>query len=227
MNLLAIDTSSTATWVVAQRADGTIAERRHVPAPGERPAHTTFGLAAAAELLDELGLQWSELQRIGVGTGPGSFTGLRAGLAAAAGLARRLEIPLVGFTTPQVLAESEAARPLLAVVDGRRRELFTERFLPDPGAVDALTVVRRDDVPSLGDLTGWLALGDGALLEADALRALGAEVPDAESARHRGTAAAIGRLVCAGAPQQPDLVRPTYGRDADAVPTAKREAGRG
>ncbi len=222
MNLLAIDTSASATWVVARRADGTLAARRHDPSGTERPAHTTLGLVLAAEVLAELELDWQALDRIGVGTGPGSFTGLRSGLSAAAGLARRLEIPLVGFTTPQVLAASATPRPLLAVVDGRRRELFVERFTgAAPGG--GLQVVRRDAVAELGDLTGWLAIGDGALLEAEALAALGAQVPAADSELHRGTPQAVAELVAAGEPQQADDVRPTYGREADAVPTAQRE----
>lgn len=236
MNLLAIDTSSAGTLVVARSASGAIAERRHEPGDGERPAHTTLGLVLAAQALDELGLTWTDLDRVGVGTGPGSFTGLRAGLSAAAGVARRLEIPLIGITAPALLAAGASVRagerPLLTVVDGRRRELFVERWtLSAPhgdgplatrngGGIDVLR--RADAAERLESLAGWLVVGDGALLERNALLALGADVPDLTDPVHALSAHALAELTIAGAPQHADLVRPTYGRDADAVPTAQR-----
>ncbi len=238
MNLLAIDTSSAGTLVVARSARGAIAERRHDPGTGERPAHTTLGLVLAAQALEELGLAWTDLSRVGVGTGPGSFTGLRAGLAAAAGIARRLDVPLVGVTATQLLAAGAAARagerPLLTIVDGRRRELFVERWtLAAPHGEGPLAgrsrggieVVRRAEVAArLESMAGWLVVGDGALLERDALLALGADVPEPGDAAHRLMGRALAELTASGTPEAADAVRPTYGRDADAVPTAQRAA---
>lgn len=236
MNLLAIDTSSAGTLVVARSGSGALAERRHVPGAGERPAHTTLGLVLAAQAIEELGLYWADLQRIGVGTGPGSFTGLRAGLSAAAGLARRLDIPLVGTTATEILAAGAVGRagdrPLVAVVDGRRRELFVERFtLAAPHgdgplaarSAGGIEVVRRADLADrLGALSGWLAIGDGALLEREGLLALGADVPDPEDPVHHLGGEPLAALTAIGDPQLADAVRPTYGRGADAVPTAQR-----
>lgn len=236
MNLLAIDTSSAGTLVVARSASGAIAERRHEPGEGERPAHTTLGLVLAAQALDELGLAWTDLERVGVGTGPGSFTGLRAGLSAAAGLARRLGIPLVGITAPELLAAGATVRagdrPVLTVVDGRRRELFVERWtLAAPHGDGPLAsrngagidVIRRADVAArLEHLAGWFVVGDGALLERDALLALGADVPEPGDPAHQLSGHALADLTATGAAQPADAIRPTYGRDADAVPTAKR-----
>ncbi|MFT4034731.1 MAG: tRNA (adenosine(37)-N6)-threonylcarbamoyltransferase complex dimerization subunit type 1 TsaB [Patulibacter sp.] len=241
MNLLAIDTSSSGTLVVARSADGRLAQRAHRPGAGQRPAHTTLGLSMAADALDELRLAWADLARVGVGIGPGSFTGLRAGLSAAAGLARRLSIPLIGVTATELLAAGAAAsagdRPILAVVDGRRRELFVQRWARigsgprTTGASDPpagwrggpLQVVSRADLTDvIGQLGGALAVGDGALLERDALLALGADVPGPDDLRHRLAAEPFAALVEAGAPADADTVRPAYGRDADAVPTAQR-----
>ncbi|MDQ8045637.1 MAG: tRNA (adenosine(37)-N6)-threonylcarbamoyltransferase complex dimerization subunit type 1 TsaB [Patulibacter sp.] len=241
MRLLAIDTSTASTIVVVD--DGSrVAVRRHDPEPGGRPAHTTAALPLAAEALDTLGLAWTDLDRIGVGIGPGSFTGLRSGLSAAAGLARRLEIPLVGVTSTQQLAHAAHARrglrqTVLAVVDGRRRELFVERFDGVPAEVvvgvslaehlDPVSrphVVARDQIDTLGSLDGVLAIGDGALLERDALLAAGADVPDPADALHGLDGHALAALTAAGRPQPADEVRPAYGRGADAVPTADRPA---
>jgi tRNA threonylcarbamoyladenosine biosynthesis protein TsaB len=240
VNLLAFDTSTAGTLVVARSAGGALAERRHIPGDGERPAHTTLGLVLAAQALDELGLTWADLDRVGIGVGPGSFTGLRAGLSAAAGLARRLAIPLVASTATELLAVGAVARagarPLLTVVDGRRRELFVERWTHAAAASDAplaarsasgITVARRSELAErLGGLADWLVVGDGAVLERDALLALGAEVPDPSDPVHQLSAEALATLTAIGVPQDADAVRPAYGRDADAVPTAQRPSPR-
>jgi tRNA threonylcarbamoyladenosine biosynthesis protein TsaB len=225
MNVLGIDTSTSATIVVASAGDRVVVHR-HDPIGRDRPRHTTDALPMAAAALAELGLGWNDLERIGVGIGPGSFTGLRSGLSAAAGLARRLAIPLVGVTSPQQLHHAvRTARgadvPMLAVVDGRRQELFVERFVPgEPER--GVEVVRRDAVASLDRLDGWLVVGDGALLEPDAFVALGADLLAADDPLHRLDGHALAALTRTGVPQPADAVRPAYGRDADAVPTAQR-----
>ena len=231
MRLLAIDTSSASTIVVAANGDQ-LAARRHDPEPPGRPEHTSLGLVLAAEALEELTVTWGELERIGVGVGPGSFTGLRSGLSAAAGLARRLEVPLVAVTTHAML--DHAAREahgndqrVLAVVDGRRKELFVACYLAaprDPADASEIEVVRRGEVEQLGGLGGWMAVGDGALLERGALEAAGAQVPPDGDPLHRLQAASLAALSRHGRPQAADAVRPAYGRRPDAVPTAQREA---
>lgn len=231
MRLLAIDTSTASTIVVA--ADGErLAQRRHDPEAGGRPEHTSLGLVLAADALAELSLGWNDLDRIGVGVGPGSFTGLRSGLSAAAGLARRLEVPLVGVTAHALIDHAARAsrgpgQPVLAVVDGRRKELFVARYLTapvDPADASAIHVVGRGEVGGLGALDGWLAVGDGALLECDALVAAGADVPPADDPLHRLQGPSLAALTRAGVPQLADAVRPAYGRRPDAIPTAEREA---
>ncbi len=231
MRLLAIDTSTASTIVVA--GDGErLAERRHDPEPGGRPEHTSLGLVLAAEALAELSLSWSDLERVGVGVGPGSFTGLRSGLSAAAGLARRLEVPLVGVTSPALLdhaarAERGAGQSVIAVVDGRRKELFVARLQAapaDPADASAIEVVARGGVGGLAPLGGWLAVGDGALLEREAFEAAGAQVPPAGDALHRLQASSLAALTRGGVPKLADTVRPAYGRRPDAIPTAEREA---
>lgn len=224
MKLLAIDTSSSATVVVAADGDR-LAVREHRPSGRERPQHTASSLVLANEALREIALGWDDLVRIGVGIGPGSFTGLRSGIAAAAGLARSLGCGVVAVpTTLQYAHAVRAALPsagaVLAVVDGRRGELFAERF--SNGLAGAgLERIRRDELAMLGDLTGVLACGDGAVLEAAAFSGLGAEMP-ANPALNMLQASSLAALTADGDPVDPDAVRPVYGRDADAVPTAER-----
>lgn len=231
MTLLAIDTSSASTIVVAATADR-IAARRHDPGDDGRPQHTSLGLVLAAEVLADLGLAWADLDRIGVGVGPGSFTGLRSGLSAAAGLARRLDVPLVPVTAHAILDHGARSAPgsttqVLAVVDGRRRELFVAQATgpgEDPGDASSIHVVGRDALDDLGDLHGWLAVGDGALLEESKLSARGADVPPAGDPRHLLSAEALAALTARGVAHPADAVRPAYGRRPDAIPTAEREA---
>ncbi|MGO9974178.1 MAG: tRNA (adenosine(37)-N6)-threonylcarbamoyltransferase complex dimerization subunit type 1 TsaB [Solirubrobacteraceae bacterium] len=101
-------------------------EARDDPPAGARPRHAQRLLALCAELADQAGgLQ--TVQRIAVGIGPGTFTGLRIGIATAHALARSLSVPLVGVCTLQALAvQAREAhdRPILSLIDARRGELF-------------------------------------------------------------------------------------------------------
>src|SRR4029078_6773104 len=90
---------------------------------GERSSRAVRVLADAEELFEQAGGKPRELRRLVVGTGPGSFTGVRMGLAAARGLAFALDLPLAGVSTLEALAAG--APGALPVVDAGRREVFT------------------------------------------------------------------------------------------------------
>lgn len=79
------------------------------------------------ELLAEAGLGWRDLRVIGVGTGPGNFTGVRLSVAAARGLALGLGIPAIGVTRLEALAHG-LPRPLLVAEDARRDEAYVQGF---------------------------------------------------------------------------------------------------
>src|SRR5437868_13644193 len=90
---------------------------------GERSSRAVRVLADVDELLEEAGAEPRELSRLIVGTGPGSFTGVRMGLAAARGLAFALDLQLAGVSTLDALAAgAPGARP---VVEAGRREVCT------------------------------------------------------------------------------------------------------
>ena len=142
MIVLGLDTATPATAVALRLDDGSITEARDDPAPGEHPGHATRLLAMAHELLRASGVRWSELERIAAGVGPGTFTGLRVGLATARGLAQSLSIELAGVSSLQALALpalaegiESADRPaaggkqaVLAVIDARRGEAFAAAY---------------------------------------------------------------------------------------------------
>jgi len=128
--VLGFDTATPATAVGLRLADGRVLEGRDDPGAGERPGHSTRLLPLAHDLLSQAGLGWRDVDRIAVGVGPGTFTGLRIGVASARGLAQSLGVDLVGVSSLRALAE--AAREdhdlVLAAIDARRREVFIAAY---------------------------------------------------------------------------------------------------
>ncbi|HVR04540.1 MAG TPA: tRNA (adenosine(37)-N6)-threonylcarbamoyltransferase complex dimerization subunit type 1 TsaB [Solirubrobacteraceae bacterium] len=150
MNVLGFDTATPATAVALRLADGATSHARDDPSPGERPGHTTRLLALAHGLLAQAGLRWSDLELIAVGVGPGTFTGLRVGVASARGLAQSLDVELVGVSTPRVLAEpalraAGGRAPVLAAIDARRGEAFLAAYAAAAPPDAARTGARRPD----------------------------------------------------------------------------------
>jgi tRNA threonylcarbamoyladenosine biosynthesis protein TsaB len=138
--VLGFDTATSATAVALHVGARDVSEARDDPRPGEHPGHATRLLAMADALMGARGLDWSALERVAVGTGPGGFTGLRVGLASARGLAHSLACELVGVCSLRALAlgalldgEGRAgadtgAGRVLAVIDARRGEVFAAAY---------------------------------------------------------------------------------------------------
>lgn len=97
------------------------------------------------ELLAEAGIGWTDLSAIGVGTGPGNFTGVRISVAAARGLALGLGIPAVGVTVLEAMALG-ARRPTTVMIDARRDEVYVQTFTEaDAGVgVGAARIIAAD-----------------------------------------------------------------------------------
>jgi tRNA threonylcarbamoyladenosine biosynthesis protein TsaB len=232
MRILAFDTATPATTVALALGDGRVLARRHEPDPGERPGHATQLLPLALELLEEAGIEWSELDRLAVGIGPGTFTGLRIGVATARALAQAHELPLVGVSTLRALAAGAtvAGRPVLAVLDARRGEAFAAAWAAgaaDDPASDPLLAPAALSPDRLAEAATTLkpdplAVGDGALRFRAQLEAAGAVVPADGSPEHRVDAAVHCRLAAGIEPTGADAVLPAYLRLPDAE-LARRE----
>jgi tRNA threonylcarbamoyladenosine biosynthesis protein TsaB len=203
MIVLGIDTATSATAVALTLPGGRTLERRDDPADGGRPGHSTHLLPLALELLEEADMEWDRIQRIAVGVGPGTFTGLRIGAATARGLAQSLEVELVGVPSMLALAHGAPSEEhVLSVLDARRGEMYVAAYiageeLVGPRALvpervaDVLDDALRIDAAAARSPGEWLALGEGAVRYAEALSALGVRTAPRESPLHAVGARAI------------------------------------
>lgn len=210
--LLALDTSTAATVVAVAADDGSLlAEGRHDPAAGERPGHTTELLALAEAALAEAGAAWADVRRLGVGVGPGGFTGLRVGLATGRALAGALRADTVPLSSLDALAHGEHDGPLVAVVDAQRAEVFVRTYDAQGRPEGPPRVL----APSVVEGPGRTAVGDGAVRYRGLLRDAGLLVPDDEDPRHQIRAGALGAMAAVGVAAP---LLPLYLREPDAQP---------
>lgn len=209
MLILAFDTA-TGTATAALVRDGALL--------GERSAGSRDLLDAVDALLGEAGAAPGDLDGIACGVGPGSFTGVRIGLAHARGLALALDVPVAGVSTLAALAhgaEEVGLAGAIALVDARRGEVFAlvggeERCLPPA---------------DLAFAAGTVLVGDGAVRYRELLEERGGVVPPDGSPVHVPLARWHARL--AGPFGAVDTVLPAYLRAPDAKKAADRAAGTG
>ena len=218
MFTVAFDTSTAATVAGIEGPDGTLEARLEAP-PGSHPFHGAQLLPALAGLLEEAGARWQDVGRIGVGSGPGTFTGLRIAAATAEGLRRVVNAPVVAVDSLQALGlpllRSAVGRPACALLDARRGEVFAAGWGPDgrrrfgpvaaaPGALARL----------LGD-GGWLVAGQPPAPFAEILDEQGIERLPGEDPRNLIGGAALCELAREGEPLDGPAL-PNYVREPDA-----------
>ena len=228
MRIAALDTATRATAtavadVVPGEAVGFAVERYRESPPGGRPGHASQLLGALEEVLNAAGGGWEGIDRIAVGIGPGTFTGLRIGVASAQALARSSGTPLVGVSSLHALGLGAGVVEggVLALIDARRGEVFAAGW---PAGGDPLQaplqprpVVLAPEQLADHAVRGSVAVGDGAIKFRAVLEQLGVVVPPDDDAMHRVSAVNHCRLAPALAPaSRPQDVQPAYLRIPDA-----------
>lgn len=234
--VLGLDTATEDTVVAVVAGDDTIYEEVAGPREG-RPLHGPSLLPMVERAVAEAG-GWQALDGIAVGVGPGSFTGLRVGIATARALGRSLGIEPAGVGTLDALGAAGLERAtedrVVAAVDARRGQLFAAVY--DANA-KASPVIERPGEPELWDPDRieeafggsdsspvGLAVGSGALRFRDRFEAAGAVVPAPTDPVHTVSAGWIARL--GGLAHRP--AEPLYLRAPDAqkwIERAKRQRG--
>jgi tRNA threonylcarbamoyladenosine biosynthesis protein TsaB len=209
---LGFDTATPSTAVALVVDDGSASELRLDPAPGDRPAHVRL-LELIARLMDEDGVSWADVDRLAVGVGPGSFTGLRIGLATARALAQARGLPLAGVSSLATLAAPVNADRVAAVIDARRGEVFAALWEGRRQTLEPVAVAPAELAAQLREST--VAVGDGAVRFRAELEAAGATIPAEDSQLHRLSAVWICRL---GDWTESGPVLPSYLREPDAKP---------
>jgi tRNA threonylcarbamoyl adenosine modification protein YeaZ len=202
--LLAFDTATPAVTVALHDGSRTVAEESAVDAR----RHGELLAVAIDKVLRSAGATERDLTAIAVGTGPGPYTGLRAGLVTATVLASALQVPADGICTLDVIAAAAAAGlagDFLVATDARRREVYWARY--DRNG-------QRLEGPSVGkpaELTAGLPVaGEGAALYPElAPHAVAPRYPSAAQL----AALAVARQAAGDPPRRPE---PLYLRRPDA-----------
>lgn len=161
MLTLAFDTATTVATSALVWDDEVLAEL------SSRPVSVLEDVDA---LFRQGGVRPQQLEAVAVGTGPGSFTSLRMGIATARVLSLALDVPVAGVSTLRTL---EAGAPgSLPIIDARRREVFVLDGEP------------RVMLPAELQVAGRVCVGDGAVRYRGELETRGAEIPPDDDERH-------------------------------------------
>ena len=221
MKVLALDTASATGSVALLDGERLIAETLL----NLRATHSERLLGQIRQVLAAAGLALTDLDLIAAVSGPGSFTGLRVGLATAKGLAHAAGLPLIGVSTLRLLAMNLPLCPLpvCAFLDARKREVYTALFtwrdgLPQPVGSELVL----PPAAALHRLEGEVALvGDGVLLYRDLIDEIlssRAHLPALCHHQPRAAAAAVlaSRDFSLGAEATATGLKPVYIRPSDA-----------
>jgi tRNA threonylcarbamoyladenosine biosynthesis protein TsaB len=209
MLILALDTALETCSAALVRDGRVLAARREPMARGhqERLAPLVEALFVEAGAV-EVGIAFAEIDRIGVTRGPGSFTGLRVGLAFAKGLGFALDRSVVGVGTLQALAAGEAGT-VAALIDARRDQLYLQAFRDGRPLTEPEALSLDDARARLAPLAPVRLIGSGAPLLAQAF-------PNAEVEPRAGAdPVGLARLVAEADPSDA-AAEPLYLRAPDA-----------
>ena len=170
MLVLAIDTALEAcSAAVLDTGAGAVAA--HDSLPMQR-GHAEALMPLIARVMQRAGTAFAELDRIAVTTGPGSFTGLRVGLAAARGIALAAGKPAIGLTTLAAyatpLVAADATRAVVAAIDARHDQVYLQVFGPGGRTVVAARVAPLREALRVSATGAPALVGTGATMLAEA-----------------------------------------------------------
>ena len=220
MTLLGMDTSTPAASAAVLRDDG---EAFEVLPPPERlqrpPAHATELMPAVAEAMERAEVDWGDLDAIAVGVGPGTFTGLRIGIATARALATAAELPLRRVSSLAALAAGIDHLVRLPLIDARRGEVFAALYEGEREFWPPLVMRPEELIEQLGNAAVIpQSAGDGSIRFRGMLEEAGIPVEPDDSVAHVVRAVCICRLGEGAPDEPPEVVLPEYLREPDAKP---------
>ena len=235
--LLAVETSTTTSSVAVVSSEGVRVEITL----GLTSSHSDSLLGAIDHALAQASLGISDLAGLAVSVGPGSFTGLRIGLATVKGLAEAHPLPIVAVSSLEVLAMNAPAGPMRVcpALDARKGEIYAALYAWESGAAGWRTLVAEGAwtpealAKRLEDAGGdVLLLGDGAAAyKAHFIASLGDGVRFAEGPANQPRAAWVGWLglrdLQAGRTEDPLTLVPRYLRQSAAELAWARRSRRG
>jgi tRNA threonylcarbamoyladenosine biosynthesis protein TsaB len=219
MRVLAIDTALAAcSGAVLDTAYGGIVASESLPMIR---GHAEALMPLLQRVMDAAGMTFPDIDRIAVTVGPGSFTGLRVGIAAARGIAMAAEKPAVGVSTLQAYAAPHMASddklPVIAAIDARHAHVFLQVFSPGGRTLTAARLAPLGEaIQEATKEAPCCIVGSAAQSVAAALAGVGDRLPlvDARAAPNIDWVARLGAVVPEG--QSPP--RPQYLRAVDAQP---------
>jgi tRNA threonylcarbamoyladenosine biosynthesis protein TsaB len=220
--VLGLDTATPVLSVAVTRGGQLLREAEHAPDEAGRPRASELLLRELESSVEAAG-GWGDVGMLAVGVGPGSYTGLRIGIATARALAQARELPVAGISTLAGLARgiSESAgepREALPVIDARRGQVFAALYGPGGEEIWAPMICApeelSDRVRGLG--TKPLSAGDGSIRFRQELGAAGAEIAPPDDSVHRVAARHVCALAEGASASTPDRIEPVYLRAPDA-----------
>jgi len=164
MLILAFDTTSAACSVTLWSDGAVLQAARSVMDYGQAEAL----MPMIEEIMAAANISYLTLDRIAVTIGPGSFTGVRVGLAVARGIAMAAEKPVIGLTSMEVLAHAVAdtdvadAAGIIVAIDTKRGDFFVQKFDAAREAFGDIATMPPEAVKAWAGEGSWVVVGDGA-----------------------------------------------------------------
>ena len=219
MLILALETSAKAASVALHDGRQLLAECYQ----NTGMTHSQTLMVMAEDLLKQCGRTPGEVTHVAVAAGPGSFTGIRIGVAAAKGFGWGAELPVYGVSTLEAMAKNLGIYEgvVCAVMDARRSQVYNALFRAEKGSLSRICEDRAISLQELGEqLQGMqdpmYLVGDGSVLTANTLPGL---ILPAEHRRHQraaGVALVAAEKIAAGEVADAAALEPNYLRLSQA-----------